>query len=80
MINSRSRVLELKKEITDANTPVKKVTSSVKELKSVTEKPIEFIDEKQMSALEFANEMINTLSEEIKARIILLKENEQDIS
>ena len=44
------------------------MTSSVKELKSVTEKPIEFIDEKQMSALEFANEMINTLSEEIKAR------------
>ena len=31
LINSRSRVLELKKEITDANTPVKKVTSSVKE-------------------------------------------------
>ena len=60
LINSRSRVLELKKEITDANTTVKKVTSSVKELKSVTEKPIEFIDEKQMSALEFANEMINT--------------------
>ena len=28
-----------------------------------------------MSALEFANEMINTLSEEIKARMILLKEN-----
>ena len=51
------------------------MTSSVKELKSVTEKPIEFVDEKQMSALEFANEMINTLSEEIKARMILLKEN-----
>ena len=33
-----------------------------------------------MSALEFANEMINTLSEEIKARIILLKENEEDIA
>ena len=29
LINSRSRVLELKKEIIDANTPVKKVTSSV---------------------------------------------------
>jgi hypothetical protein len=33
-----------------------------------------------MSALEFANEMINTLSEEIKARMILLKENGEDIA
>ncbi|HNF19918.1 MAG TPA: hypothetical protein PKX89_11135 [Chitinophagales bacterium] len=80
LINSRSRVLELKKEIIDTNKPVNKVTQSVKELKSVTEKPIEFIDEKQMSALEFANEMINTLSEEIKARMILLKENGEDIA
>ena len=44
----------------------------------MTEKPIEFVDEKQMSALEFANEMINTLSEEIKARMILLKENGEE--
>ena len=33
-----------------------------------------------MSALEFANEIINTLEEEIKARMILLKENGEDIA